>query len=68
VTKSDVNSLDTHTWTSTISPTSGDPYFTIDSSSKSGILWCIQTCIFTTQGWRTIFTVFFFRCVSITLG
>ncbi|XP_055996535.1 cadherin-23-like isoform X2 [Ostrea edulis] len=33
VTKSDVNSLDTHTWTSTISPTSGDPYFTIDSST-----------------------------------
>ncbi|XP_048744688.2 cadherin-23-like isoform X2 [Ostrea edulis] len=33
VTKSDINSLDTHTWTSTISPTSGHLYFTIDSST-----------------------------------
>ncbi|XP_062573085.1 cadherin EGF LAG seven-pass G-type receptor 2-like [Saccostrea cucullata] len=32
-TKSDVNSLDTHTWTSTISPASGSLYFTMDSST-----------------------------------
>lgn len=33
VTKTDVNSLDTHTWTSTISPASGSLYFTIDSTT-----------------------------------
>lgn len=35
VTKSDANALDTHTWTSTSSPTSGDLYFTIDPNSKT---------------------------------
>ncbi|XP_048727546.1 serine-rich adhesin for platelets-like [Ostrea edulis] len=33
VTKSDANALDTHTWTSTSSPTSGDLYFTIDPNT-----------------------------------
>nr|XP_022313980.1 protocadherin-like protein [Crassostrea virginica] len=32
-TKSDVNSLDTHTWTATISPASGSLYFTIDGTT-----------------------------------